>query len=54
VAAKYVLAVLSSAFLIAGSVRLGRDGGNAHPQSRTWLFIGVMFGVVSGWLFWQG
>jgi hypothetical protein len=53
-AAKYILAVLACAFLIAGFVRLGRDGGRAHPQSRTWLLIGVIFGVVSAWLFSQG
>ena len=50
-AAKYILAVLACAFLIAGGLRLGRDGGRTHPQSRTWLLIGGIFGVVSAWLF---
>jgi hypothetical protein len=31
-----------------------RDGGKSHPQSRTWLLIAVIFGIVSGWLFVQG
>ena len=26
----------------------------SHPQVRTWLLIGVIFGVVSAWLFYQG
>jgi hypothetical protein len=54
VAAKYILAVLACAFLIAGGVRPGRDAGRSHPQSRVWLLVGIMFGVVSAWLFWQG
>jgi hypothetical protein len=52
-AAKYILAVLSCAFLIAGLVRLARDAGRSHPQSRTWLLIGVIFGAVSAWLFYR-
>jgi hypothetical protein len=52
-AAKYILALLSVVFLIAGARRLARDG-QLHPQSRTWLLIGVIFAVVSGWLFVRG
>jgi hypothetical protein len=50
-AAKYILAGLALAFLAAGAVRL--IGGPAHPQGRTWLLIGVIFGAVSVWLFYQ-
>ena len=50
-AAKYILAALACVFLIAGVLRLGRDGGKQHPQSRTWLLIGGIFGIVSAWLF---
>jgi hypothetical protein len=52
-AAKYILAVLAAGFAIAGSLRLARDGGRAHPQSRTWLLIGAIFGAVSAWLFYS-
>jgi hypothetical protein len=53
-AAKYILALLSVAFLLAGALRLARDAGKLHPQSRTWLLIGIIFGVVSTWLFARG
>ena len=53
-ATKYILAVLSVVFLILGIRRLGRDAGRSHPQSRTWLLIGVIFGAVSAWFFYQG
>ena len=50
-AAKYILAVLSVAFLVAGALRLARNGGKPHPQSRAWLTIAGIFAVVSAWLF---
>ena len=49
--AKYILAVVAAAFLIAATARLARDGGRTHPQSRTWLTIAAIFGAVSAWLF---
>jgi len=51
---KYILGALSVVFLILGVSRVGRDAGRSHPQSRTWLLIGVIFGAVSAWLFYQG
>lgn len=51
--AKYILAVLATAFLVAaarGAMRRGR----AHPQVRTWALVGVIFGIVSAWLFSRG
>ena len=45
-AAKYILAVLAAAFLVAGIVR----GGPYRLQSRIWLLMAAIFGVVSGWL----
>jgi uncharacterized membrane protein HdeD (DUF308 family) len=51
VAAKYILVAVGLAFLIAGAVGLVRDGGRPHPQSRTWLLIAAIFGIVSAWLF---
>jgi hypothetical protein len=51
VAAKYILAGLAVVFLAAALLRLSRDGGISHPQTRTWLLVAVIFGVVSAWLF---
>lgn len=53
-AAKYILAVLSAAFLVAAALRVSRDAGKLLPQSRTWLLVGVIFAAVSGWLFTRG
>jgi hypothetical protein len=53
VAAKYILAGLALAFLMAGAVRLVGVSGQPNPQGRTWLLIGIIFGVVSAWLFYQ-
>ncbi len=49
-AAKYILAVLGVVFLAAALMRLWRGGGIGHPQTKTWLLIGVIFGAVSVWL----
>lgn len=51
-AARFILAGLALAFLMAGTVRLLGSAG-PHPQARTWLLIGAIFGVVSAWLFYQ-
>ena len=53
-AAKYILAVLAVAFLAAALMRVSRGGGILHPQTKTWLLIGVIFAAVSVWLFSQG
>lgn len=53
-ATKYILAALSVLFLALAITRMARGGGAAHPQSRTWLLIGIIFGAVSAWLFYQG
>ena len=52
-AAKYILAVFAAAFFAAALMRLFRGGGIGHPQTKTWLLIGVIFGVVSAWLFYR-
>jgi len=52
-AAKYILAALSVAFLVTGLLRRVHTGG-PHPQSRTWLLVGAIFGAVSLWLFSRG
>ena len=53
-ATKYILGALSAVFLILAVSRMARGGGAAHPQVRTWLLIGLIFGAVSAWLFYQG
>lgn len=52
-AAKYILAVLSVVFIVLAISRMGR-WGVSHPQSRAWLIIGIIFAVVSAWLFYRG
>ena len=47
--AKYILAALAVAFLIAAGVR-----GPRTPQGRIWLLVAAIFGGVSGWLFTVG
>jgi hypothetical protein len=52
-AAKYILAVLAVAFLLAAAARATRHG-HTHPQVRTWALIAAIFGIVSAWLFSRG
>jgi hypothetical protein len=52
--AKYILGGLAAVFLAGAAFRLSGDRGLLHPQVRTWLLLGVIFGVVSAWLFYQG
>ena len=52
-ATKYVIAALSAIFLVLAATRLARGGGASHPQTRTWLLVGVIFAVVSAWLFYR-
>jgi DMSO reductase anchor subunit len=44
--AKYILATLAIAFLVAALTR-----GPRTPQGRIWLLIAAIFGIVSAWLF---
>ena len=54
-AAKYILAALSVVFLALAVLRMGSRAahGGLHPQVKTWLIIGVIFGVVAVYLFMQ-
>jgi hypothetical protein len=54
VAAKYILAVFAVVFIAAALVGLSRGGRISHPQTKTWLLVGVIFAVVSAWLFSRG
>ena len=49
-AAKYILAAVGAIFLVMGLAKLVTARG---PQGRTWVLVGVIFTVVSAWLFWQ-
>jgi hypothetical protein len=51
--ARYVIAALSALFFVLAALRLARDGSTLHPQSRAWLIVGVIFAVVSAYLFSQ-
>jgi hypothetical protein len=53
-AAKYILAVLSIVFFILSTLRIVRDGAKITPASRTWLTIGIIFALVSGYLWMSG
>ncbi len=45
VLAKYILGLLAIVFLVAGTF------SRAQIQGRTWLLVGTIFAVISGWLF---
>ncbi len=49
--ARYILAVASAVFLVLAGANLTRGRGAGHPQTRTWLLVGVIFAVVCAWLF---
>jgi hypothetical protein len=53
VLAKYIFGALSVIFVALALIRM-TGGTEVTPQSRTWLLIGVIFGVVSAYLFLQG
>jgi len=49
-AAKYILGGLSVIFLTLAAARIGSDRGHITPASRTWLLTGIIFGMVSAYL----
>ena len=52
--ASYILGALAAAVLASAALRVVGDRGWSHPQARTWVLVGAIFGVVSAWLFYQG
>jgi hypothetical protein len=48
-AAHYVLGCLAVVFLALAGLRSARDR-KVGPAARTWLLIGVIFAVVSTWI----
>ena len=53
-ATKYILAALAVLFLVLASAGWRAAAGQRIRRARTWLLIGVIFGAVSAWLFYQG
>ena len=49
-----IFTALAALFLTMAAIRFGRGGGISHPQTRTWLLVGAIFGAVSAYLFYQG
>jgi drug/metabolite transporter (DMT)-like permease len=52
-AAGDILGLLAVVFLVLGGLRAVREG-RVGPAARTWLMIGVIFGVVSAWTWLTG
>ncbi len=52
-AAQYILGCLAVVFLVFGGLRSAREG-KVGPAARTWFMIGVIFGVVSAWIWLSG
>jgi len=53
-AAKYILTALCVVFLALAIFKIFCDGGQITPASRTWLTIGIIFALVSGYLWMSG
>ena len=51
---KYILGALAIVFVALALARIAGGSVSGRAQARTWLLIGVIFGVVSAWLFYQG
>ncbi len=51
-AVRYILGSLAIVFLVLGGVRSLKEG-RVGPAARTWLTIGVIFGLVSAWLWYS-
>jgi hypothetical protein len=49
-AAKYILPALAAVFLVLAGLRIRRDRGRIMPASRTWLLTGIIFALVSAYL----
>jgi hypothetical protein len=48
--ATYIFLGAGALFLVAAVVRLTRDQGRLHPQSRIWLLVAGIFSAVGIWL----
>lgn len=52
-AAKYILAALAVAFLMATGLRYAKGQAMNDPATRTWLLIALIFTAVAAWLQWH-
>ncbi|MFM9926156.1 hypothetical protein VLK31_24430 [Variovorax sp. H27-G14] len=51
--AKYILAALAVAFLMAAAFRQTKGRTLRDPATRTWLLIALVFTTVAAWLQWH-
>ena len=51
--ARGILAVLSAVFLGLVLVQIANGRPPGDPAIRTWLIVGIIFGVVSAWLWFR-
>lgn len=52
--AKYILAALALAFLIAAAMRWARNAPRRiDSATRTWLLIALIFTTIAAWLQWH-
>jgi hypothetical protein len=49
-----ILMIVALVFAGCTLWRLWSDGFKLRPASRTWLLVALIFGAVSGWLWWSG
>ncbi len=50
-ATKYILAALAAVFVVLAGFRIASGRPEARIQARVWLLVGVVFAIISGWLF---
>jgi uncharacterized membrane protein HdeD (DUF308 family) len=53
VQARFILALLAAAFLLAAALRWRRNAKHADPATRTWLLIALIFTAIAAWLQWH-
>jgi hypothetical protein len=51
--AKYIVAALAIAFLMAAGLRYAKGSTSGDPATRTWLLIALIFTAVAAWLQWH-
>jgi hypothetical protein len=54
VLARYIFALVTMIFLGLGTARFIRGKAQYRTQGQIWLMMGVIFGAVSTWLYYQG
>ena len=49
----YLFPVIALVFLVLGARRLAREGWRRSIAGRTWLIVGMVFALVSAWVFYK-